>query len=65
MRFRLRPGRSAGGPLTDPTASKGEQDATQFLFVGAYGVLRNPAGHREIDYADISEAAEGCRPPAS
>jgi len=21
-------------------------------------VLRNPAGHREIDYADISEAAE-------
>ena len=30
----------------------------RFLFAGAYGVLRNPAGHREIDYADISEAAE-------
>jgi uncharacterized protein (TIGR02391 family) len=47
-----------GGPLTDPTAVKGEQEATRALFVGAYGVLRNPAGHREIDYADISEAAE-------
>jgi uncharacterized protein (TIGR02391 family) len=47
-----------GGPLTNPAASKGEQGATHFLFAGAYGVLRNPAGHLQMDYADISEAAE-------
>jgi uncharacterized protein (TIGR02391 family) len=47
-----------GGPLTDPAAAKGEQDATRFMFAGAYGVLRNPAGHRQVDYDDISEAAE-------
>lgn len=38
---------------------KGEQDATRFLFAGGYGVPRNPAGHREIDYTDTSEAGEG------
>lgn len=46
------------GPLTDTTAIRGEQEATRALFSGAYGVLRNPAGHREIDYADLSEAGE-------
>jgi hypothetical protein len=28
------------------------------LFAGVYGVLRKLAGHREIDYADVPEAAE-------
>jgi hypothetical protein len=28
------------------------------MFAGAYAVLRNPAGHRQVDYADLSEAAE-------
>jgi uncharacterized protein (TIGR02391 family) len=46
------------GPLTDISASKGEQDGTRMLFAGAYAVLRNPAGHRQIDYEDLSEAAE-------
>jgi hypothetical protein len=46
------------GTLTDLSQPKGEQDATRCLFVGSYGVLRNPAGHREIDYSDISEAGE-------
>lgn len=46
------------GPLTDPSASKGEQDGTRMLFAGTYAVLRNPAGHRQVDYADPSEAAE-------
>ena len=46
------------GPLTDSAAPKGEQDATRAMFAGAYGMLRNPAGHRDVDYADISEAAE-------
>jgi hypothetical protein len=27
-------------------------------FVGAYAVLRNPSGHRDIDYDDVAEAAE-------
>jgi uncharacterized protein (TIGR02391 family) len=47
-----------GGPLTDPSAVKGEQEGTRALFVGAYAVLRNPAGHRQVDYDDLSEAAE-------
>ena len=46
------------GPLTDPTAVKGEQEGTRALFAGAYAVLRNPAGHRQVDYDDLSEAAE-------
>ena len=45
------------GPLTDPTAAKGEQEGTRAFFAGAYAVLRNPAGHREVDYSDVAEAA--------
>jgi len=48
----------SGGPLTDPTLPSGEQDGTRFLFSGAMAVLRNSTGHREIDYSDLSEAAE-------
>ena len=40
-----------GGPLTDLSAVKGEQEGTRLLFAGAYAVLRNPAGHRQVDYA--------------
>lgn len=47
-----------GGPLTDPSAVKGEQEGARAIFAGAYGVLRNPAGHREIDYDDVTG---GCR----
>ena len=46
------------GPLTNRSAAKGEQEGTRMLFAGAYAVLRNPAGHRQVDYADLSEAAE-------
>jgi len=49
---------AAGGPLTDSSAPKGEQDGTRALFAGAFGALRNPAGHRQVDYDDVSEAAE-------
>ena len=45
-------------PLTDASAAKGEQEGTRALFAGTYAVLRNPAGHREVDYGDDSEAAE-------
>ena len=47
-----------GGPLTDPSAVKGEQEGTRALLAGAYAVLRNPAGHRQVDYGDLFEAAE-------
>lgn len=33
-------------------------EGTRALFAGAFGALRNPAGHRQIDYDDLSEAAE-------
>lgn len=42
------------GVLTDPAAVKGEQEGTRALFAGAYAVLRNPTGHREVDYQDIA-----------
>jgi uncharacterized protein (TIGR02391 family) len=46
------------GVLTDPSAQKGEQEGTRALFAGAYAVFRNPAGHREVNYDDVAEAAE-------
>ena len=46
------------GPLTDPAALRGEQEGTRALFAGAYAVLRNPSGHRDVDFSDPSEAAE-------
>jgi len=46
------------GVLTDTTAVKGEQEGTRAMFAGAYAVLRNPSGHRDVDYDEVSEAAE-------
>lgn len=46
------------GPLTDTSALKGEREGTRALFSGSYAVLRNPAGHREVNYDDVAEAAE-------
>ena len=46
------------GRLTDLSAPRGEQEGTRMLFAGAYAVLRNPAGHRQVNYEDVSEAAE-------
>jgi uncharacterized protein (TIGR02391 family) len=48
----------SNGRRTDLSAPKGEQEGTRMLFAGAYAVLRNPAGHREVNYEDVSEAAE-------
>ena len=49
---------NADGPLTDPAVVPGERVGTMNLFQGAYAVLRNPAGHREVNYDDVTEAAE-------
>ncbi len=46
------------GVLTDPKAVKGEQEGMRALFAGSYAVFRNPAGHREVEYDDVAEAAE-------
>jgi uncharacterized protein (TIGR02391 family) len=48
----------AGGPLADPSAPPGEVDGTMALFWGAYAVLRNPSGHREVSFDDVTEASE-------
>jgi uncharacterized protein (TIGR02391 family) len=49
---------NSDGPLTDPAVVPGERVGTMNLFQGAYAVLRNPAGHREVNYDDVTEAAE-------
>ena len=48
----------SGGPLTDPAAPQGEAEGTMMLFRGVYAVLRNPSGHREVSFDDVTEAAE-------
>lgn len=37
-----------GGPLADPNAPGGEQQALMELFAGAMGYFRNPVGHRVV-----------------
>lgn len=46
------------GALTDSDAVRGEQEGTRMLFAGAYATLRNPSGHRDVNYDDVAEAAE-------
>lgn len=47
-----------GGSLTDPNQEGGEREGTRALFAGAYAVFRNPSGHREVNFEDVTEAAE-------
>ncbi len=46
------------GKLIDPSMAKGEKEGTRAFFAGAYAILRNPSGHREVNYDDVSEAAD-------
>lgn len=46
------------GPLRDVEADPAERQAMPHLFAGAYGVVRNPAAHRDVDLDDPIEAAE-------
>lgn len=45
-----------GGALVDPSWTKGEQDGVRNLFAGTLAILRNPAGHHEVTFDDVSEA---------
>jgi uncharacterized protein (TIGR02391 family) len=46
-----------GGRLEDKNLDGGERKARADLFVGAFGVHRNPSGHQAVDY-EPQEAAE-------
>lgn len=46
------------GALTDKSLVRGEREGIRSLFVGAYAVFRNSAGHHDIEYEDVVEAAE-------
>jgi len=46
------------GPLRDQTATQAERQAMQRLMSGAYGVYKNPSGHRDIELTDPQKAAE-------
>lgn len=50
--------RPDGGPLADPEAEPAEQQGQMNLFKGAFAALRNPLGHRSIEFDDATEAAE-------
>lgn len=50
--------RSDGGPLADPAAEAGEQEAISSLFAGAIGTFKNPSSHRTVNYDDPALAAE-------
>jgi uncharacterized protein (TIGR02391 family) len=46
------------GKLADPVAESGERLGLMELFSGAFGAVRNPLAHRNIEWDDPSEAAE-------
>lgn len=48
----------AKGKLTDPNLDPGEQVGIMELFAGAIGTFKNPPSHRQVDYADPTEASE-------
>jgi uncharacterized protein (TIGR02391 family) len=56
--FQPHQGGKTGGPLADPQAEGGEQDAASALFAGAMGTYKNPASHRTVGFDDPIEAAE-------
>lgn len=48
------------GPLreADPSVPEAEKDGVTALFSGAFAALRNPPGHRYVDYGSAPEASE-------
>ena len=46
------------GPLCDPSADPGEQQARMALFRGAIGTFKNPTSHRAVGYDSPTLASE-------
>ena len=46
------------GPLRSDAQDKGERQALPNLFAGAFGWLRNPASHRDVQLDDVTHALE-------
>jgi uncharacterized protein (TIGR02391 family) len=46
------------GPLTDQQMHDAEKQAVGQLFAGAFGLFRNPVGHRDVSYGGPAEPAE-------
>jgi uncharacterized protein (TIGR02391 family) len=47
-----------GGKLADSNLDPGERVGIMELFAGAIGTFKNPPSHRQVDYADPTEASE-------
>lgn len=47
-----------GGKLADSELDPGERVGIMELFAGAIGTFKNPPSHRQVDYADPTEASE-------
>ncbi|MBD1863777.1 MULTISPECIES: TIGR02391 family protein [Trichocoleus] len=47
-----------GGKLADPELDPGERVGIMELFAGAIGTFKNPPSHRQVNYADPTEASE-------
>jgi uncharacterized protein (TIGR02391 family) len=47
-----------GGRLADSELDPGERIGIMELFAGAIGTFKNPPSHRQVDYADPTEASE-------
>ena len=47
-----------GGRLADSGLDPGERTGVMELFAGAIGTFKNPPSHRQVDYADPTEASE-------
>ena len=47
-----------GGKLVDSDLEQGERIGIMELFAGAIGTFKNPPSHRQVDYADPTEASE-------
>ena len=48
----------ATGPLADRNLNEGERVGVAALFAGAFATIRNPAGHRNVEYTSPMEPAE-------